>query len=114
MTAPQVIDLKPEGLVKLREIAQESADYRDRIRAQGFEPGPDAVLGRFEISFTPEVCLSLLADRARMEKALRAADEALTQFAAFEDDARYIMGNTNFEIVQLRRTEVRQALGASQ
>lgn len=45
-------------------------------------------------------------------EALKAADEALTQFAAFEDDARYIMGNTNFEIVKQRRTQVRQALAA--
>lgn len=91
-------DLKPEDLVKLREIAQESADYRDRIRAQGFEPGPDAVMGRFEVSFTPEVCLSLLADRARMEKALRDLADG------------YNVNHTS----KWARDTARQALGASQ
>lgn len=41
---------------------------------------------------------------------LRAADEALAQVTAFEDDARYIMGNTNFAIVQQRREQIRAAL----
>lgn len=43
-------------------------------------------------------------------KALEAADDALAQVTAFEQDAREIMGNTNFEICKKRRDEVRQAL----
>lgn len=42
--------------------------------------------------------------------ALKAADGALAQFTAFEEDARYIMGSTNFEIVKLRREQIRIAL----
>jgi hypothetical protein len=38
-------------------------------------------------------------DREVIE-ALDAADCALAQFTAFEEDARYIMGNTNYEIVK--------------
>jgi len=59
----------------------------------------------------------LIAAAPTMFAALDAADEALAQFTAFEADARAIMGNTNFNIVQLRRAEVRaaiaKALGAS-
>lgn len=43
-------------------------------------------------------------------EALKAADEALAQVTAFEDDARHIMGNTNFAIVQQRRNQVRAAI----
>jgi serine/threonine protein phosphatase PrpC len=48
--------------------------------------------------------------RDAMSEALKAADQALTQFIAFEEDARYIMGNTNFEIVQRCRGQVRAAI----
>lgn len=45
-------------------------------------------------------------------EALKAANEALTQFTAFELDAREIMGNTNFEIVKLRQKQIRAFLAA--
>lgn len=52
------------------------------------------------------------ADRiAQLEAALREADEALTQFVAFEDDCRYIMGNTNYFLMKACYTKVRAALG---
>lgn len=47
-------------------------------------------------------------------KALTAADEALAQFTAFEADAREIMGNTNFAIVQQRREQVQTFLSTLQ
>lgn len=86
-------DLKPEDLVKLREIAEkatpgtwtareyepshsdggsrwicadEANDGRGANLADDVEP-EDA---EFIAAFNPQVCLSLLADRARMEKAL--------------------------------------------
>lgn len=49
---------------------------------------------------------------ARAVEALRAADEALAMVTAFESDARYIMGNTNFTILQQRREQVKKALQA--
>lgn len=49
---------------------------------------------------------------ARAVEALRAANEALALVTAFESDARYIMGNTNFAILQQRREQVKQALQA--
>lgn len=52
----------------------------------------------------------LVAASPELYEALEAADEALAQFTAFEDDARYIMGNTNFAIVQERRKQIRAAL----
>lgn len=52
----------------------------------------------------------LIAAAPALLEALKAADEALTQFTAFESDARHIMGNTNFAIVQARREQVRAAL----
>ncbi|WP_312126079.1 hypothetical protein [Brevundimonas sp.] len=45
-----------------------------------------------------------------MYEALKAADAALASVTAFEDDARYIMGNTNFALVQQRRDQIRAAL----
>lgn len=49
---------------------------------------------------------------ARAMEALKAANEALAMVTAFESDARYIMGNTNFSIFQQRREQVKQALQA--
>lgn len=46
----------------------------------------------------------------RLREALELADGALALVTAFEDDARYIMGNTNFTICRLRREQVRAAL----
>lgn len=46
--------------------------------------------------------------------ALKAADEALAQVTAFEDDARYIMGNTNYEIVAMRRALVKAAIARAE
>lgn len=48
-----------------------------------------------------------------MDKAaLKAADIALANTTAFEDDARYIMGNTNFEITKHCHNEIRARLAA--
>ena len=41
---------------------------------------------------------------------LKLADSALACVTAFEDDARYIMGVTNFEIVRHARDQIRSAL----
>ena len=49
---------------------------------------------------------------ARAVEALKAANEALALVTAFESDARYIMGNTNFTILQQRREQVKKALQA--
>ena len=47
-------------------------------------------------------------------EALKQADVALANVTAFEDDARYIMGNTNFEITKHCRDEIRARLSARQ
>ena len=59
---------------------------------------------------TPARILSLLDSHAALLEALQAANEALASITAFEDDARYIMGNTNFELVKLRREQVKAAI----
>ena len=61
--------------------------------------------GRFLTLVERMAALALL--QRDMLAALKAADEALAQFTAFEDDARYIMGNTNFAIVKERREQVK-------
>lgn len=63
---------------------------------------------------TPEAGPRPTEGVGKLVEALKAADEALAQFTAFEDDARYIMGNTNFAIVQQRREQVRAALAAAE
>ena len=108
-------DLKPEDLVKLREIAEKAtpgpwyqsglpwftsgsailagspdphaggmvADTeawdgeRDELIENGAALATAEDDARFIAAFNPQVCLSLLADRARMEKALREAEEVL-------------------------------------
>lgn len=55
----------------------------------------------------------LIAAAPDLLKALKAADEALAQVTAFEDDARYIMGNTNFGIVQARRLQIKDAISCA-
>ncbi|MBP7704154.1 MAG: hypothetical protein KA105_02575 [Caulobacter sp.] len=59
---------------------------------------------------------ALKAERLRYElvRALAAADKALAQVTAFEDDARYIMGHTNFNIVVDRHKQVRAGLSKAQ
>jgi len=49
-----------------------------------------------------------------MLEALQAANEGLACTTAFEDDARYIMGNSNFEIVKARREQVRAVIAKAQ
>lgn len=56
----------------------------------------------------------LIAAAPEMYEALKAADDALAQFTAFEYSAREIMGNTNFELVKLRREQVRAALAKAE
>lgn len=54
-----------------------------------------------------------LKKSSEMDKAaLKAADIALANTTAFEEDARYIMGNTNFEITKHCRDEIRARLDA--
>ena len=56
-----------------------------------------------------------LREQARLDgEALKAADVALANVTAFEDDARYIMGNTNFEITKHCRDEIKARLEARQ
>lgn len=52
----------------------------------------------------------LIAAAPELLDACRAADAALANVTAFEDDARAIMGNTNFAIVLERRAFVRAAI----
>ena len=49
-------------------------------------------------------------DLGEVVEALKSSDRALANVTAFEDDARYIMGNTNFEIVKHEREQVRALL----
>nr|DAQ12786.1 MAG TPA: protein of unknown function (DUF5351) [Caudoviricetes sp.] len=47
---------------------------------------------------------------AEMTRLLKLADAALANVTAFEDDARYIMGNTNYAITENARSEIRMFL----
>ncbi|WP_292090492.1 hypothetical protein [Brevundimonas sp.] len=47
---------------------------------------------------------------AEMTRLLKLADSALANVTAFEDDARYIMGNTNYAITENARSEIRSFL----
>ena len=49
-------------------------------------------------------------DGAEMTRLLKLADSALANVTAFEDDARYIMGNTNYAITENARSEIRSFL----
>lgn len=65
------------------------------------------------IAAAPDMATELTTLRGEVERlraALDDADEALTQFTAFEEDCRAIMGNTNFAIVQERHRKIRAAL----
>jgi len=66
-------DLKPEDLVKLREIAEKAQAACPNWHHIGMSD-PFAI---YVNAFRPELVLSLLADRARMEKALDHALAAL-------------------------------------
>lgn len=57
--------------------------------------------------------LAVLEEERRLDgESLKQADVALANVTAFEDDARYIMGNTNFEITKHCRDEIRARLQA--
>lgn len=105
-------DLKPEDLVKLREIAEKApgqdgwglfakgatlsisrngaapSQSIDMVHWSGFDGSSLRVkadrkaLAKHIATFDPPTVLSLLADRARMEKALRETNDALLNAAA--------------------------------
>jgi hypothetical protein len=75
-----------------------------------YETVADVRQGCGEVTGNPLANARLIAAAPELYEALKAADEALAQFTAFEDDARYIMGNTNFEVVKQRRAQVKAAL----
>lgn len=52
------------------------------------------------------------AERDALREGLAKANLALTQFVAFEEDARYIMGPTNFKIVQSCHADIRALLSS--
>ena len=52
----------------------------------------------------------LRGERDEAVAKVKLADAALANVTAFEDDARYIMGNTNFEITKHARDEARAFL----
>lgn len=55
---------------------------------------------------------SLQAELERAVAMVTGADKALANVTAFESDARYIMGNTNFEIVQQWRDQARSFIAS--
>lgn len=105
----------PQGLVDLSELR---AKAEACLKAKGDNARWEA-LDALEAAANPATVLALLdritalEEQARADgEALRRADEALAQFTAFEDDCRYIMGNTNFEIVKHCRDLTRARLSA--
>ncbi|MES3028551.1 MAG: hypothetical protein V4820_11935 [Pseudomonadota bacterium] len=94
-------DLKPEDLARLQRIAERAAGMHGADQEHIID-----VANEFSDAFGVETVLSLLADRARMEKALREAERELA-FAVEH------MGRTGGGY-ERALVSVRQALGASQ
>lgn len=101
-------DLKPEDLARLQRIAERAAGMHGADQEHIID-----VANEFSDAFGVETVLSLLADRARMEKALDEATTALEMVKpllagrGFPESAKVIG-----EI--LEAYQGRQALGASQ
>jgi len=142
-------DLKPEDLVKLREIAEKATpgpwehdpewiQYPDMLRPSmnvySRASGPDGRIicnadiwkhepagahenAEFIAAFDPPTVLSLLADRARMEKALEEARKVITVVRR-NIMVEVIGGNERFqgvpEILAEDIANITTALGASQ
>jgi len=66
--------------------------------------------GHRAVSVSADDLSAILAERAALLEALTEADSALANVTAFEGDARYIMGNTNFAIVEAARNKARAAI----
>lgn len=80
-----------------------------RMETQPFQPfgdGTDRAIAAWNRR-APDQAAEL---NAELVGALGAANEALGMVTAFESDARYIMGNTNYEIVKVRRQAIQDAL----
>lgn len=73
-------------------------------------PWEGGAFGGWSVSCGTPANAALIAAAPDLYEALKVAEKALAQITAFESDARYIMGNTNFEIVKLRRAQIQAAL----
>lgn len=109
-------DLKPEDLAKLREIAEKAQAACPNWHHIGMSD-PFAI---YVNAFRPELVLSLLADRARMEKALERIERWFGEFPetgdTWEDGSPVsyaTLYGSNGERDYMREI-ARQALGASQ
>lgn len=108
------IDVDPNcpvhGPGGLNEQMQEQADTITTFRAEN-----ERLQGLVEFwikdsAIAWDKCEERRKENEKLRAALQKADNALTQFVAFEDDCRAIMGNTNFRILKACQTEVRAAL----
>jgi hypothetical protein len=102
-------DLLIEAAATLERVERERGEWKKLAdRLDVYVERAEAAEG--ERDQHAEDLLRVCTELGRARKALEAADEALAQVTAFEADAREIMGNTNFAIVQQRREQVRAAL----
>ena len=94
-----------------RGVPVDVNDLEVRIQASaGSDSDPEPIIQRILAAL--EAPAPQAQPDARAVEALKAANEALALVTAFESDARYIMGNTNFTILQQRREQVKKALQA--
>jgi len=94
---------------------ERTGDGKRYVVGEGLVEGPHGyeVAEVYSDDCDPDEALAnarLIAAAPDMLAALKSADHALTQFVAFELDAREIMGNTNFEIVKCERERARAAI----